>query len=85
MVSAYERDERQATLPTLTRLLKAAGFELRMHIEPYDDHDEALAAAEARRSPAERQACRDYQDARVRKDAAALQEDLAAAVSRRRP
>ncbi|MGH3850328.1 MAG: helix-turn-helix domain-containing protein, partial [Pseudonocardiaceae bacterium] len=24
MVSAYERDKRQATLPTLTRLLKAA-------------------------------------------------------------
>ncbi len=84
MVSAYERDERQATLPTLTRLLKAAGFELRMHIEPYDDHDDVLAAAEARRSPAERKAWRDYQDARVRRDAAALQEDLAAAGSRRR-
>src|ERR1039458_10649692 len=27
MVSAYEHDRRQATLPTLMRLLKAAGFE----------------------------------------------------------
>ncbi|MDQ2727329.1 MAG: helix-turn-helix transcriptional regulator [Actinomycetota bacterium] len=33
MVSAYERDRRQASLPTLTQLLKAAGYELRMHLE----------------------------------------------------
>jgi len=34
MVSAYEHDRRQATLPTLMRLLKAAGFELRMQLAP---------------------------------------------------
>jgi len=36
MVSAYERDRRQPTLPTLTRLLRAAGFDLSMHLVPSD-------------------------------------------------
>ena len=55
MVSAYEHGRRQPTLPTLLRLLKAAGYELRMHLEPYDDHDEVLAAERARWSPADRE------------------------------
>jgi transcriptional regulator with XRE-family HTH domain len=56
MVSAYEHDRRQPTLPTLSKLLKAAGFELRMHLEPYDDHDDVLAARERHRPKAEREA-----------------------------
>jgi len=48
MVSAYEHGRRQPTMPTLLRLLKAAGFELRMHLEPYDDHDQVLAAERER-------------------------------------
>ncbi len=47
MVSAYERDRRQPTLATLLRLLKAAGYELRMHLAPYDDHDDVLAEQRA--------------------------------------
>jgi hypothetical protein len=47
MVSAYERDRRQPTLTTLLRLLRGAGFELRMHLAPYDDHDDVLAAERA--------------------------------------
>jgi len=39
-ISAYERGLRQPTLPTLSRMLKAAGFEMRIHLEPYDDHAE---------------------------------------------
>lgn len=35
MISAYEHGRRQPTLPTLMRLLRAAGFDLRMHLEPY--------------------------------------------------
>jgi hypothetical protein len=31
-------------LPTLQRLLAAAGFELRLHLTPLDPHDETLAA-----------------------------------------
>jgi transcriptional regulator with XRE-family HTH domain len=54
MISAYERDLRQPTLPTLERLLAAAGLELRLHLEPRDPHDEVLANLEARRTPAER-------------------------------
>lgn len=54
MISAYERDQRQPTLATLLRLLRAAGFELRLHLAAYDPHDEVLAGLEAGRSEAER-------------------------------
>jgi transcriptional regulator with XRE-family HTH domain len=54
MVSAYERDQRQPTLATLLRLLRAAGFDLRLHLAAYDPHDEILAGLEADRSDAER-------------------------------
>lgn len=40
MISAYERDKRQPTVNTLLRLLKAAGLELRMHLEPYRAADD---------------------------------------------
>jgi transcriptional regulator with XRE-family HTH domain len=54
MISAYERDLRQPTLPTLERLIAAAGLELRLHLEPRDPHDDVLANLEALRSPEER-------------------------------
>jgi uncharacterized protein len=54
MISAYERDQRQPTLATLLRLLRAAGFDLCLHLAAYDPHDEVLAGLEARRSDAER-------------------------------
>jgi transcriptional regulator with XRE-family HTH domain len=54
MISAYERDLRQPTLPTLERLLAAAGLELRYHLEPHDRHDEVLATLESQRTSAER-------------------------------
>src|SRR6266851_1890980 len=54
MISAYERDQRQPTLATLLRLLRAAGFDLRLHLAAYDPHDEILAALEASRSESER-------------------------------
>src|SRR5437763_13700122 len=54
MISAYERDRRQPSLATLLRLLRAAGFELRMRLEPYDSPDAVLEALESRRSPSER-------------------------------
>jgi transcriptional regulator with XRE-family HTH domain len=54
MISAYERGKRQPTLETLLRLLRAAGFDLRMQLEPYDRHDEVLADLEAARSDRER-------------------------------
>jgi transcriptional regulator with XRE-family HTH domain len=54
MISAYERDKRQPTLPTLLRLLRAAGFDLQMRLVPYDNHDDVLASLERRRRPSER-------------------------------
>ena len=54
MISAYERGKRQPSLPTLLRLLRAAGFELKMKLEPYDPHDEILEKIDAARGPAER-------------------------------
>ena len=65
MVSAYEHDRRQPTMPTLLKLLHAAGFELRMHLEPYDDHDDVLQAREANRTPEEQQAWETYQRDRL--------------------
>lgn len=41
-VSSYETGRKEPTLPTLQRLLAAAGFELRIHLEPLDTHDESL-------------------------------------------
>ena len=55
MISAYERDLRQPTLTTLLRLLRAAGFGLRLHLAAYDTHDDVLAELETGRSESERQ------------------------------
>jgi transcriptional regulator with XRE-family HTH domain len=54
MISAYERDKRQPSVATLSRLLKAAGFELRMQLAPIDPHDQVLAHMETMRSTGER-------------------------------
>ena len=45
MVSAYERGVRQATLPTLQRLLQAVGYELQLVLVPTEP-DEAGRRAE---------------------------------------
>jgi transcriptional regulator with XRE-family HTH domain len=39
VISAYETGRREPTMPTLTRLLAAAGFEMRIQLAPLDDHD----------------------------------------------
>ena len=54
MISAYERDRRQPTVPTLLRLLEAAGFDLRMELVPHDPHDKILAELESKRTRRER-------------------------------
>jgi transcriptional regulator with XRE-family HTH domain len=43
-ISAYETGRKEPTLPTLVRLLAAAGSEMRIQLEPIDDHDSTLAA-----------------------------------------
>lgn len=43
-ISAYETGRKEPTLPTLQRLAAAAGFEMRIRLEPIDDHDRTLDA-----------------------------------------
>jgi transcriptional regulator with XRE-family HTH domain len=43
-VSAYETGRKEPTLPTLQRLLRAAGLEMRIRLEPIDTHDSTLEA-----------------------------------------
>ncbi len=43
-VSAYETGRKEPTMPTLTRILHAAGLEMRIRLSPIDDHDAALHA-----------------------------------------
>lgn len=54
MISAYERGRRQPTFPTLMRLIRAAGFELRLNLVPQDSHDATLAILESGRSRTQR-------------------------------
>lgn len=65
MISAYERDRRQPTLATLLRLLKAAGYELGMHLVPYDDHDDVLAEERERWPEEQREAWEAGQRAKI--------------------
>jgi len=43
-ISAYETGRKEPTLPTLQRLLAAAGLEMRIRLEPIDYHDATLDA-----------------------------------------
>jgi len=73
MISAYERGRREPSLPTLTRLVRAAGFDLRIHLAPPDKHDEVLSQLEASRTPSER-ARRDRQLAAGRQTVPVVEE-----------
>lgn len=46
-VSAYEAGRKSPSLDTLARIIRAAGLDLRIRLEPYDDHDDVMAAYEA--------------------------------------
>jgi transcriptional regulator with XRE-family HTH domain len=56
MISAYERDQRQPTIPTLLRLLRAAGFDLRMRLEPHEAADEGVETLDSRAAETSRRA-----------------------------
>lgn len=43
VISAYETGRREPTLPTLLRLVRATGLDLRFRLEALDQHDLALA------------------------------------------
>ena len=42
-IAAYERGTKDPAYETLSRILRAAGFDLRLRITPRDDHDDSLA------------------------------------------
>lgn len=60
-ISAYERGVRQPTLPTLFRLLAAAGLDLRLRLAAPDDQARASAEWEASRPAEEQQRWADEQ------------------------
>lgn len=72
-VAAYESGRREPTLPTLMRIIAAAGLDLELGLTPHDDHDEVLAALERRRAPEEREQWESYQHDLVRAATEALE------------
>jgi transcriptional regulator with XRE-family HTH domain len=46
-LSAYEAGRKAPSLDTLARIIRAAGLDLRIQLERYDDHDDVMAAYEA--------------------------------------
>ncbi len=41
-IAAYERGAKDPAFETLSRILRAAGFDLRLRLTPHDDHDDSL-------------------------------------------
>jgi transcriptional regulator with XRE-family HTH domain len=50
-IAKIERGRRDPTFSTLERLVRAAGFDLRIQLAPHDDHDEQLIHAMRELSP----------------------------------
>ena len=50
-IAAYEAGRRSPTLDTLSRVIRAAGLDLRIRIAPHDDSDEWLRRYEAALPP----------------------------------
>lgn len=50
-ISAYEAGRKSPTLETLARIIRATGLDLRIRLEPSDDHDEVMARYEASLGP----------------------------------
>lgn len=46
-IATYEAGKRSPTLDTLARIVRAAGRDMRIRIEPLENHDEWLARYEA--------------------------------------
>jgi transcriptional regulator with XRE-family HTH domain len=50
-LSAYETGRKSPSLDTLERIVLGAGFDVRITLEPHDDHDDWVAAYEASLDP----------------------------------
>jgi len=67
-ISAYETGRKEPTLPTLQRLLAAAGLEMRIRLEPTDQHDSTLDAFLGTLPPARQAELAEQTRARVESD-----------------
>jgi len=65
-ISAYETGRKDPTISTLKRLLAAAGFEMRVRLEPIDHHDTTLEAFLGTLRPEQRAQLERARDQRVR-------------------
>jgi transcriptional regulator with XRE-family HTH domain len=74
-IAAHEAGARQPTMPTLYRVLTAAGFDLRARLEPHDPHDDTLAEWEASLPAAQRRQRR-HQLEQSRRQASEWQAEL---------
>ncbi len=75
-IAKIERGRRDPTVATLERLVRAAGFDLRIQLVPHDDHDDQLIRAMLELTPEERLASLEdqlefFSQARIVEDAAA--------------
>jgi transcriptional regulator with XRE-family HTH domain len=61
VVAAYESGRRQPTVPTLMRIVSAAGFDLRLSLAPHENHDEVLESLERQRPREEQERWRNFQ------------------------
>lgn len=64
-ISAYETGRKDPTVTTLTRLLAAAGLEMRIRLEPLDSHDAVLEQYMETVDPHVRSALADARNRRV--------------------
>ena len=64
-ISEYETGRTEPTLPTLLKLVGAAGYELRMQLEPADGHDLSIEEYLAALSPDLRAKAESHQRNRV--------------------
>lgn len=53
-IARIERGRQEPSLRTLQRLVRAAGYDLRIQLRPHDDHDEVLIDAMLALTPEER-------------------------------
>lgn len=57
-IAAIERGNREPSMPMLLKILRGAGFDLRLHLVAHDDHDEVLAFEESQRPARDQRAWR---------------------------
>ncbi len=71
-IVAYERGTKDPAYETLSRILRAAGFDLRLRLTPRDRHDDSLATWRESLPAATRQRFRRQQEKAVRRAKNAL-------------